>query len=466
MDKAADGQSGRVWPALGIHAKSAVKPGAYRGAKTAAVWGSPDIKRGGGIHDEATRRRYLLQRKAQRILFDKYAKINRHGDEVAAFRHRVAMCNRGTDGGNVEIWTSPDRERADFKGVQTCGSVWHCPICSPKISNRRRDEINQALVSWLGPESWRGERHVYLATYTGQHSRETASRGQLDAITRRTAKALSSFKSSTAYKRIREAAGVDGVIRALEVTYGEMNGWHVHTHELIFAARGHLATLSKIRKLWARTLISHDLAGLSEGDGAVVRFGKLRALLDHCFTVKPGTYAAEYVAKYGTEPEGERGRWGLGSELTRQHMKKGRASDDGRPQRCGHASPWALLNDALDGDELSEELFREFAIAFQGRRQLFWSPGLRKRLGIVDVEDQDIADNPDERCTIKAASVDSLDWRLVIAHEARFDLLRAAALGGPPGVESFLATLRGKRAPYSGEFASDGSAFIPIRRAA
>lgn len=35
--------------------------------------------------------------------------------------------------------------RAFFQGVETCGSVWHCPVCAPKIAEKRRVEVGQAI---------------------------------------------------------------------------------------------------------------------------------------------------------------------------------------------------------------------------------------------------------------------------------------------------------------------------------
>jgi hypothetical protein len=451
-------------PALGIHAKSAAAGGVK--ARSAA----------GTVHDPELRRRFSLKRQAERLLFDKEQRERAGAEPVFAFKYRVAMCYRGTDGGPVEIRRSPNRERADFAGVQTCGSVWHCPVCAPKIARERRDEITRAIAAWLGPDSWAGDRHVYLGTFTTQHSAADAGAGVLSGILPRVLDALRKLKGSRAYRDLLKRAGCAGVIRALEVTYGELNGWHVHTHELMFAGREGVLGLDPdrarhrvwrspvyrgIRRLWAETLIKHELAGLRPGDVGAARFGRLRNLVRHCFTLQPGAYAAEYVAKFGREPERDRGTWGLGSELTRSHLKRGAGAQDGRPQRCDHASPWALLNDALDGDERSGELFREFAIAFHGRRQVYWSAGLKAELGIVEREDDELV-RVDDQCTEKVIELLPSDWRLVIAHEKRFDVLRAAAIDGRPGVEALLAELRRKPPPWSsGEYTETRAFFVP-----
>lgn len=390
------------------------------------------------IHNPAARRRWQLQRQAQQLLADKEPAVDRWGQQAAHFRYRVAMCHRGTDGGGVAVKRSPDRSNARFGNLQTCGSVWHCPICAPKVAAARRDEMNEALAAW----KQRGGE-VYFLTYTMQH--DAAGHGMECAESlKMLAAALSRFKASRGYRSAIEAAGAVGAIRALEPTFGEMNGWHIHTHELLFAQPGHLKQLRRLAKLWARQLIKRGMSGLKAGDIGRDKWKKLRALLRRSLTVQPGNYAADYVAKFGREPENDRGAWGLASEMTRAHMKHGRgaAGSDGVPQRCDHATPWGLLNDALDGDSRSGVLFREYAEAFHGRRQLYWSPKLRALFfGLVDRSDEEIAAADDARCTEHVVELVPSEWALVIAHEARFDVLRAAAAEGAAGVRAIIAEL-------------------------
>jgi hypothetical protein len=132
---------------------------------------------------------------------------------------------------------------------------------------------------------------------------------------------------------------------------------------------------------------------------------------------------------------------------------KGGVRDNEPPQRCDHADPWALLNDAHDGDARSGELWREFAVAFHGRAKLYWSPGLKKLLGVPDLSDIELAREPDARCNVPVFTFSPLQWRLVLAHDARFDFRRQGALHGRDGVVQLLEWLEKFRPPHSGEFA-------------
>ena len=317
----ASGPAGRP---LGMYAKSAAS--------------RADAKRQAGtIHDAGQARRWALQRAAQGLLADKRPRIDRFGNEREHYVYRVAMCHRGTDGLAPEIRRSTDHERAEFYGVQTCGSVRHCPICAPKIANGRRDEMTLAMGRHVEAGGM-----VFLETFTFQHTAEEGGAGCLKPQLEKLLVLMrEKLKSHRLYKDTRKEAEVIGQIRALEITYGEMNGWHPHVHELVFAGRDAVevnkrgetiyrkSVLGRRRKLWANLLIEAGMAGLKPGDTGAELFGKLRTLLRRCYTVQIGAYAAEYIAKFGRESG-----WGIASEMTRGHTKTPR-----RLRRPGGCSP-------------------------------------------------------------------------------------------------------------------------------
>lgn len=442
------------------------------------------LRKRGTVHDEGLRRRDQLQRKAAGLLNDKVPRVDKDGREVAHYVYRVAMCNRGIHVGGVWVTRSPDREHADFEGIQTCGSQWHCPICGPKIAAKQSELINAyAFTAWFnrarrlvgGPRKSmesRGAlftpmylaRSIYFLTWTNQHDAERAGRGKCKAALAAHCDALGDFKGGRLYRTVMERAASPGSIRALETTYGELNGWHHHAHDICFAGSGQLvfdrqgrvvrwlSPLYGLRRPWARELIARDMAGLKPGDIGADKFKKLRNLLSRCFDARDGSAAAEYVVKLGKEPEGQRGAWGIASEMTRSHLKLAGGTAAKTPQRCGHASPWQLLNDALDEDGDSGELFREFGLAFHGRAKLYWSPGLKALLGVPDIDEVEIARLPDARCSERVFLLGPRHWKLIISHNSRFELKRVAALEGREGVLRLLASLEGFKGQWSSDF--------------
>ncbi len=401
----------------------------------------------GTVLDPREARRYRLQYRAARLMREIIVRGRLlDGSEIKGYRYRVSLCGRrrtseGMDRG-VEVRRSPDGLRSDFRGVQTCGSGWYCPMCAPKIAGKRVKEVLHAMGKWQG--------RLLFITMTYHHSGESAGQGHLDEQWETFSKARGKLTGNGTYRKHLKRAGYKGGIRALEVTFGELNGWHVHSHEIgFFVGAGmsdrqlirHVATM---RRRWARVLIRLGMAGLSSTDTSMERRAKLRHVLARGFVVQHGGRAAEYILKYGKEIEGE---WGPASELAKSHMKQGTGSRDGVPARCDHASPWQLLSDAEDGDERSGHLFREFGEAAHGRRQLRWSDDLKAFFGIAELEDDALAREPDTRCTEFVALLNDEQWTTVVRHRAHCVVKRIAAREGRDALIAFIESLQGAPPP-------------------
>lgn len=356
------------------------------------------------------RARFQLQRAAQGLLSGQ----------------RVAHCQRSTmSSAGVTVYRS--EEGASFGNLATCGSVWHCPICSAKITEARRQELQDAINAWAK----RGGE-VYLMSLTFPHQEHQALAANLALFS----DALKRFKNSRAYKNTMKDCGAPGSIRALEVTHGA-NGWHPHTHDLIFADSGQLERLRELQMVWIETLIKVGIAERSQ----------LNDMLQAAFDVQNGDYAAEYVAKFGHEASNAskiitQNTWGASHEMTKAHAKVGK--------RFSGRTPFTLLADYIKGDKASGELFQEFGLHFKGKRQLFWSPKLRKALALADVEktDEEIAaEELPEREFITTLKHEQ--WQLVLSRNARFEVLQVAQEEGADGVARLLEELEGRRRTHS-----------------
>lgn len=352
--------------------------------------------------DAPRRMRYQLQRAAQGLL---------PGE-------RVKHCQRSTmNDRGVSVFRSSDGG-ASFGNLATCGSVWHCPVCAAKITEHKRIELQDAITSW----TQQGGK-PYLMTQTFPHLLNQLFADNLRLFS----DAQQKFKNSRGYKRLMEQAGCVGSIRALEVTHGE-NGWHPHTHTLVFAKPDQLELLQQLQLVWIETLIK---VGLAERN-------QINEMLVYAFDVQGGDYAAEYVAKFGHEPSEKSktitdSHWGASHELTKSHAKVGR--------RLNGRTPFTLLRDYSEGDAAAGELFIEYSKQFKGKRQLFWSRGLREALALPEVEktDEEIAaEEMPERELVTVLDHDK--WKLVISRNARWQVLEAAK-GGKEAVDALLADL-------------------------
>lgn len=418
---------------------------------------------------------------AQSLITDKGPVIDKHGNERSAFKYRVSMCQRGLHGIPPAIYGNKRGDRAEFRDVQTCGSTWHCPQCAGKVTSGRRDELNAMVAGWSACDG----AAVYLLTYTHSHVRDGMTLAEHLAAMKAAYKSLCNSKG---FKRVMKSLASAGAVRALEVTHGTLNGWHPHIHALLFVTAGADRQLAQLRKLWVRELVKAGLSGLQPGMvGREVR-EQLRYLMRHSLDIRDGKYAAEYVAKFGLEPSTEAGgRWGLASEATKGHMKGGDRLKGRTPFELLRIYAGSSLTKATDamGPSWAGDLFKEYAYAFHGSRQLVPSPGLRQKiidavtatlnldllqkariLAVLRREktDAEIAAAPDKLCTEKIIRLTFDDWRLILMFQARADVLDVALKGGD-AVREYLALLRERPRPLFAdvhEYHEDDFSRLPL----
>ena len=109
---------------------------------------------------------------------------------------------------SVDIWYADLVQRAHFKNLIVCGSVWQCPICAAKISERRRVELTTALDKSKALD-------VALCTFTLHHDR----RDKLPDLVDDLLQSHHRLNQGKAWERIKRDYGIVGSIRALEVTH-------------------------------------------------------------------------------------------------------------------------------------------------------------------------------------------------------------------------------------------------------
>lgn len=326
--------------------------------------------------------------------------------------HRVAHCLRTPVGLAVDVLHVPGRKTGVFRGLQTCGSVWDCACCASVISERRRDELAQGIKAWR-------ERGgvVLLLTWTIPHG----SHHELKDLLCRLGAARRAFRSGRSSQHLRERYGVLlgtavrlMTVRALEVTHGA-NGWHPHIHELWFVDAG--LDLDEMRAdLFAGWSAAVAVQGLGECSSAAF------------YLEDAGERVDQYVTKLGRDPS-----WGPEAELTKQVVKSGKSAS---------RSPMNLLDAyVFDGDELAGALWQEYSEAFFRQKHLEWSPGLRAVLGLVeDRSDADVlAEHEHEGVVLATLTV--AQWRVVVANDARAELLQVAGTGDRELVRLFLCNL-------------------------
>lgn len=374
---------------------------------------------------KARKSRYKLLRKSQGIMYA-------HGKEPAD-QYRVVYCGRCMKNRDEVVGV---RRRAvgggaRYTGLSACGSVWHCPVCASKISEKRREELGRALSAWviLG-------NVAQLMTLTFPHE----ANQDLAPMQEKFAKAMQAFKSSRAYKAVFDAAGRAGSIRSLEATWGE-NGWHPHTHDLVFLRRAlTVGEIDTLKTAWVKALNKKHLCPNS----------KMRDAWEHGLDVQDGQYAAEYIAKFGHDSA-----WGMSSEMTKPHAKLGRLEDVAGEE---HFTPFQLLAWAEAGDEKAAALFREFGEVFHGKRMLAWSPSLRALLNLgEEIADADLAADDDpmpEEIAVGVLTVDQ--FHVLVNHNAQGEFLEYVntcctdPATGQADIDGYIDSLAARPASHAG----------------
>lgn len=330
---------------------------------------------------------------------------------------RVGGCMRRRISGEVQVKALG--EKAHYRGLMTCGSVWLCPVCAAKISERRCIELSETIAAATA----RGF-YVLLVTQTVPHY----SRQALETVLEGLQRARRLMRNRKPWKKLTEELGLVGTVRGLEVTWGEVNGWHPHIHELWIVRANVLQSLAGLRDrlfpMWESACLS---AGLNRPNKV------------HGITVEGGKEAARYVADWGREKGGKGSIWGLEHELAKSHVKKGRE---------GRLSPWDLLRAVYAGDVKRGVQFEEYARCFRGKHQLEYSRGLRAVLDLGEVAtDEEIA-KADEPGAELLGTLKPAEWRIILRADRRGELLEVAGREGWAGVVQFIRGLCRADCPF------------------
>lgn len=281
-------------------------------------------------------------------------------------------CNCGKFGLSTEVGIAVNgtTKSARFTGVETCNSVWECPVCRERIMRERQEELQSISDFW-------GHSNTALLTLTIPHH-AGQSLNELKGDSKQKTGLKGSFRrmlASRAWRKLSADYGIVGMVRAIEPNYGYQNGWHPHYHLILFFGQksgdvfepsqffdtclpGLVPSVAgKVKEQERRDLVRQAEKSIQIPDSMTRRdyvqkldSEKMNALQlavydiwkDCCLAsglkepspkhgVKVTNGAASYIAKWGAGGTSEKSipsqKWGAAQELTAAGAKTGKSGN-------------------------------------------------------------------------------------------------------------------------------------------
>jgi hypothetical protein len=264
--------------------------------------------------------------------------LQAHAHTLLKGQGRACACHKIAPRGAHVVLSSEGVAR--YTGLARCGDVWACPVCAPAVAAHRRESL-RSLLQWVHADGMQ----VLFITYTASHSRDMELNWLLD----NQLAALGAFKSGRLSKGLRASLGYIGLVRSLEVTFSERNGWHPHIHELWICNLPSGVGLDELQAMmssrWLDQLKKRGLSGSQEHALTVKLLDLSSTDRIDAYMTKQGTMAAAYEMAAGDHKEG---------------------------RKAGHYTPAQLLKRSADGELGAGRLWLEFVGAYRGRRQMLF----------------------------------------------------------------------------------------------
>ncbi len=305
------------------------------------------------MENERRKLRYKLKKTAQELLP----------------AERVNLCMNRPIADVVKVFQSVESLKAFFGGLIVCGSVWNCPVCSAKISEKRRLQLNDIMTCHR-----KDGGKLAMLTLTFSHSKYDLLRPNIQALT----DSIRRFRSGKRFARLKQKYNIVGFVRSFEITHGR-NGWHPHFHLLIFYKSDNdiLYEMGNLYEMW-------QLATKANGLNTNIK----------AFDLSNEKVSTNYVTK-----------WGLDFEMTKGQVKM--AKHNGR-------TPFQILLDVSDlGDDQDKKLFQEYAKSMKGKCQLQYTAGLKKMYHIHEKTDEELANEQTELAVLLGIYDASLHQKIV-----------------------------------------------------
>jgi hypothetical protein len=338
-----------------------------------------------------TVKKYSLLNHAAKLATDANVLSKRSGNP-----HRVRSCHKnrayGQDAITIKLsGNDVHNPNASYGGLQTCESIWACPVCAARIAVEKGQDILKAL-EWAKRENLA----PVMVALTARHHAGM----QLSWFKDLFKGSWEMFSSGRRWKHFKKKFGIKHYIVNREVTRGDA-GWHYHMHLLLFLDFGELKAAAadslqaELEAYWIHCLETHGLEGLPEIALHVSAHGNV---------------GQSYLTKIGITINEKDGK--LEYEMTSSETKSGQ-------------SIWDILRHSYYGDESASALYIEFIEAMQDTNFITFSHELRDLIADIELpESESVASN--EKSDF--AEISPYWWKIVRRSGAMGKLLEQVML--------------------------------------
>jgi len=373
--------------------------------------------------------RYELQDEARIAL---WAAGKKKGLEYPQNYHRTAKCTHVRHSDTVDIQKSKAFNKAFYSGLAICSNVWACAVCAAKIQERRRVEIAQAFDWAYNSEakefSNNKKKKVIMMTFTIPHNKTQS----LDFLLKAHQEALTKMRGGKQWVAIKKNIGFEGLIRSLELTYGD-NGWHVHTHEawIVDHDCDVKALTSVVLERWFKFCDKLNLIKNKQKN--------IEDFYRYAIDAKDNCSNSEYLAK-----QDDSKHWGVDRELAKGVSKVKNTNTGLHP--FGFLKIISEINqipkDDLTSDDRRDKkkyqsLFINYVDSMRHKKQIYWTQGLKKRVGLDDKTDKEIGEEQDDQADL-VISLDRFEWHTVVKNKLKWKFLNLAETADKEAIEEVL----------------------------
>lgn len=350
----------------------------------------------------------IRKRSSAEIISDRFALQKTVAKLLPEFRISKCLHCVQSNARHISVYMSKKHKTVSVSNLQTCGSVWLCPVCAAKITERRRKEVNKAIEAHKAAGG-----SVSFVTRTTPHYKNDS----LLSIRNKYRKADEKYRGHRAYKTTVKLKKVIGSIKVFELTVSDANGWHLHVHEVYFHDAGAFEGAAVSSNPAYVQFLKEFEAGLYERwRASALAAGFEEPSREHGLQVQNGDFAADYFAKWGVEPSTS---WGADAELTKSHIKD---SNKGY-------TPFALFRLYQETEnEALVPIIQEYAHTMHGQKQLMWSRGLKARFAIDDLEDEELIEQLEDDAE-EIGTICPMQWKFIVQNNLRTEFFILAAQG-------------------------------------